>query len=164
MTDFNEIHNRYQTLSVKWDNTKNVFHSDEVLPMWVADMDFKAPDAVNKALKERAEHGIYGYTMINEDIKVNVTNLLKKRHYFHVATEVLVFSSGVITSLHTAIENLTNKSDKIVLQTPVYTPFFNLIKDNEREVVESELLFDGSSYQMDFVDLEEKFKQGAKAF
>lgn len=164
MTDFNEIHNRYQTLSVKWDNTKNVFQSDEVLPMWVADMDFKAPDAVNKALKERAEHGIYGYTIINEDIKANVTNWLKKRHHFNVETEELVFSPGVITSLHTAIENLTDKNDKIVLQTPVYTPFFNLIKDNEREVVENELLFDGSSYQMDFVDLEEKFKQGAKAF
>lgn len=164
MTDFNEIHNRYQTLSVKWDNTKNVFQSDEVLPMWVADMDFKAPDAVNKALKERAEHGIYGYTIINEDIKTNVTNWLKKRHHFNVETEELVFSPGVITSLHTAIENLTDKNDKIVLQTPVYTPFFNLIKDNEREVVENELLFDGSSYQMDFVDLEEKFKQGAKAF
>lgn len=164
MTDFNEIHNRYQTLSVKWDNTKNVFQSDEVLPMWVADMDFKAPDAVNKALKERAEHGIYGYTIINEDIKTNVTNWLKKRHHFNVETEELVFSPGVITSLHTAIENLTDKNDKIVLQTPVYTPFFNLIKDNEREVVENELLFDGSSYQMDFVDLEEEFKQGAKAF
>lgn len=164
MTDFNEIHNRYQTLSVKWDNTNNVFQSDEVLPMWVADMDFKAPDAVNKALKERAEHGIYGYTIINEDIKANVTNWLKKRHHFNVETEELVFSPGVITSLHTAIENLTDKNDKIVLQTPVYTPFFNLIKDNEREVVENELLFDGSSYQMDFVDLEEKFKQGAKAF
>src|SRR5699024_8328391 len=147
-----------------WDNTNNVFQSDEVLPMWVADMDFKAPDAVNKALKERAEHGIYGYTIINEDIKANVTNWLKKRHHFNVETEELVFSPGVITSLHTAIENLTDKNDKIVLQTPVYTPFFNLIKDNEREVVENELLFDGSSYQMDFVDLEEKFKQGAKAF
>ena len=164
MTDFNDIHNRYHTLSMKWDNTKNVFHSDEVLPMWVADMDFKAPDAVNQALKERAEHGIYGYTIISEDIRGNVTNWLKKRHHFNVTTEELVFSPGVITSLHTAIENLTDKNDKIVLQTPVYTPFFNLIKDNEREVVESELLFDGSSYQMDFGDLEEKFKQGAKVF
>ena len=164
MTDFNDIHNRYHTLSMKWDNTKNVFHSDEVLPMWVADMDFKAPDAVNQALKERAEHGIYGYTIISEDIRVNVTNWLKKRHHFNVSTEALVFSPGVITSLHTAIVNLTDKNDKIVLQTPVYTPFFNLIKDNEREVVESELIYDGSSYQMNFVDLEEKFKQGAKAF
>src|SRR5699024_8748315 len=164
MTDFNEIHNRYQTLSVKWDNTKNVFQSDEVLPMWVADMDFKAPDAVNKVLKERAEHGISGYTIINEDIKAKVTNWLKKRHHFNVETEELVFSPGVITSLHTAIVNSTDKNDKIVLQTPVYTPFFNLIKDNEREVVESELIYDGSSYQMNFVDLEEKFKQGAKAF
>src|SRR5699024_12368899 len=99
MTDFNEIHNRYQTLSVKWDNTKNVFQSDELLPMWVADMDFKATDAVNKAPKERAEHGIYGYTIINEDIKANVTGWLKNRTHCNVETEVLGLSPGGITRL-----------------------------------------------------------------
>src|SRR5699024_6055709 len=124
MTDFNEIHNRYQTLSVKWHNTNNIFQYDEVLPICVADMEFKAPNTLNKALKERAEHGINVYTIINEDIKANETNWLKKRHHFNVETEELVFSPGVITSLHTAIENLTDKNDKIVLQTPVYTPFF----------------------------------------
>src|SRR5699024_3027718 len=108
--------------------------------------------------------GIYGYTIISEDIKANVTDCLKKRHHFNVGTEELVFRSGVISSLHSAIENLRDKMDKIELQTVVYKSCFNRIKANEREVVESELLFDGSSYQMDFVDLEEKFKQGAKAF
>src|SRR5699024_6061318 len=147
-----------------FDNKITVVLSDLVLAVLLADMQFKAPDAINVVLKQRSQDGIFGNTIINEDIKANVTNWLKKRHHFNVETEELVFSPGVITSLHTAIENLTDKSDKIVLQTPVYTPFFNLIKDNEREVVESELLFDGSSYQMDFVDLEEKFKQGAKAF
>lgn len=164
MTEFNEIHNRYHTLSMKWDNKKNIFHSDDVLPMWVADMDFKAPNAVNQALKERAEHGIYGYTFISDDIRTNVKNWLENRHHFNITNRDLIFSPGVITSLHTVIKNLTDKKDKIVLQTPVYTPFFNLIKDNDRNVVENELIYDGSTYHMDFVDLEEKFKQGAKAF
>lgn len=164
MKIFEETHNRYHTSSLKWDHTKTVFNTNDLLPMWVADMDFKAPDAVNEALKERAEHGIYGYTIINDEVRSNVNNWLKSRHHFNVKNKDLVFSPGVITSLHTVIENLTETNDKIVLQTPVYTPFFNLIKNNDREVIENELLFDGSTYKMDFVDLEEKFKQGAKAF
>lgn len=123
MTEFNKVYNREQTKSLKWDNVQTVFNTDDILPMWVADMDFKAPDAVNEALKERAEHGIYGYTIIDNAIKDNVTNWLHNRHQFNVTNNDLIFSPGVITSLHTVINTLTEKNDKILVQMPVYTPF-----------------------------------------
>lgn len=164
MTEFNKIYNREKTKSLKWDNVKTVFNTDDILPMWVADMDFKAPDAVNEALKERAEHGIYGYTIIDEAIKDNVTNWLHNRHQFNVTNNELIFSPGVITSLHTVINTLTEKNDKILVQSPVYTPFFNLIRDNDRQVIENELIYDGTSYTIDFADFEAKLQQGVTAF
>lgn len=164
MQAFEKNYDRYHTSSLKWDHTKAIFNTDNLLPMWVADMDFKAPEPVNQALKERAEHGIYGYTIINDEVRNNVISWLAKQHHFNVSKKELVFSPGVITSLHTVIENVTNKNDKIVVQTPVYTPFFNLIKNNNREVVENELRFDGSTYHIDFTNLEKIFKQGVKAF
>lgn len=163
MSQFQTVHNREQTRSMKWDNRKAIFNSEEVLPMWVADMDFKAPEAVNNALKERAEHGIYGYTVITEDIRNNVTNWISLKHGWDVETDWLSFSPGVITSLHIAIQTFTNEGDNILIQTPVYTPFFNLIKNGNRQVVENALNYDGKTYTIDFDDLEEKLKT-VKAF
>lgn len=164
MTEFNKVYNREQTKSLKWDNVQTVFNTDDILPMWVADMDFKAPDAVNEALKERAEHGIYGYTIIDNAIKDNVTNWLHNRHQFNVTNNDLIFSPGVITSLHTVINTLTEKNDKILVQMPVYTPFFNLIRDNDRQVIENELVYDGTAYTIDFADFEAKLQEGVAAF
>lgn len=164
MNEFNTVYNRDNTKSLKWDNIQTVFQADDILPMWVADMDFKAPEVVNQALKERTEHGIYGYTIIDDTIKSNVSNWLKNRHQWEVANNALLFSPGVITSLHNAIHSFTEPNDNILLQTPVYTPFFNLVKNNQRNIVENPLHYNGSTYEIDFVDLEEKLKQGVKAF
>src|SRR5690625_2472143 len=164
MNEFNTVYNRNNTKSLKWDNVQAIFQTDDVLPMWVADMDFKAPEAVNQALIERAEHGIYGYTIIGDDIRTNVSQWIKKRHQWDVANNELIFSPGVITSLHTAIHSFTDPNDKILLQTPVYTPFFQLIENNNRQVVENRLHYNGSTYEIDFVDLEAKLQDGVKAF
>lgn len=164
MNEFNTVYNRNNTKSLKWDNVQAIFQADDVLPMWVADMDFKAPEAVNQALIERAEHGIYGYTIIGDDIRTNVSQWINKRHQWDVANNELIFSPGVITSLHTAIHSFTNPNDKILLQTPVYTPFFQLIENNNRQVVENRLHYNGSTYEIDFVDLEAKLQDGVKAF
>lgn len=163
MTAFNKVYNRKDTHSMKWDNVQTIFQADDILPMWVADMDFQAPEAVNNALKKRAEHGIYGYTMIDESIRSNVTQWIKQRHQWSIDSEELVFSPGVITSLYTAIHTFTNPNDKILLQTPVYTPFFNLIKKSGRQVVENELVYHGDTYEIDFQQLESQLQQGVKA-
>ena len=162
--DFQIIYDRKNTHSFKWDHVKTIFNTDDILPMWVADMDFKAPQAVNDALIERAEHGIYGYTIINDRIKKLVTNWVQKKHHWKIDSDWLSFSPGVITSLHIAIQSFTNENDKILLQTPVYTPFFNIIRNGKRQVVENSLRFNGEKYEIDFEDFEKKLQTGVKAF
>src|SRR5690625_1397834 len=164
MTDFQTVYNRHNTHSLKWDHVQTIFGTDDILPMWVADMDFKAPKEVNQALKERAEHGIYGYTIINDDIKNEVVNWNKYKHNWTINREWLTFSPGVVTSLHIAIQTFTEEKDRILLQTPVYTPFFNIIRNGNREVVENPLLYNGEKYTIDFEDFEKKLQEGVKAF
>src|SRR5690625_3300518 len=164
MSYFETVPNRKNTRSVKWDTLEEVFQSGDVLPMWVADMDFKAPEAVNNAIKERAEHGVYGYTIIDDNVKNKVVRWVNRRHNWQIDKSWLSFSPGVIMSLHLAIQSFTEAGDKILIQTPVYTPFFNIIKNGNREIVENPLIYNGEKYEIDFDDLEEKFKLGVKAF
>src|SRR5690625_4969408 len=105
MDEFLKIHQRKNTNSMKWDQVKQVFQTEEedILPMWVADMDFPAPKQVNDALIERAKHGIYGYTYISDDTKLLVRNWIEKRHHWKIHNDWLTFSPSVITSLYIAI-------------------------------------------------------------
>src|SRR5699024_8851883 len=128
MDTFQNVVNRKHTKSVKWDMLQDVFHTDDILPMWVADMDFKAPEKVNEALRSRAGHGIYGYTIIDDDVKQTITDWIKRRHDWRIEKETLSFSPGVVTSLHIAVQALTSPNDKVLIQTPVYTPFYNIIE------------------------------------
>lgn len=166
MDEFSHIKNRKKTNSVKWDQIEEVFQTNnkDVLPMWIADMDFPAPNEVNKALIDRAKHGIYGYTFIDDDIKKNVTDWLAKRHQWKVNPNSLIFSPSVITSLYIAITTFTKPNDAILIQTPVYTPFFSVIEEANRQVVTNPLHFNGESYEIDFENLETKMQQGVKAF
>jgi len=161
---FNEVISRKNTRSVKWDMAGKVFQSEDVLPMWVADMDFQAPKEVNEALIKRAEHGIYGYTVIDDDVKNAVVNWLSDRHQWTIQPEWLTFSPGVVSSLHMAIEAFTEPGDKILIQTPVYTPFYTVIKAHGREMVKNPLIEKDQYFTIDFDDFEEKLKTGVKAF
>lgn len=161
---FDEVHDRLNTRSLKWDMRKNVFQSEDVLPMWVADMDFKAPEAVNEALIARARHGIYGYTMFDEDIKQAIINWVHNRHGWLIEPEWINASPGVVNTLHMAIQALTERGDKILIQTPVYTPFYQVILAHDRELVKNSLIYKDRYYTIDFEDFEEKLKSGVKAF
>ncbi|MGP4108955.1 MalY/PatB family protein [Virgibacillus sp. L01] len=161
---FEKVHDRKNTRSVKWDMLKPVFQTEDVLPMWVADMDFQAPQAVNDALKDRADHGIYGYTIIDDDVKDSIINWVTKRHDWEINSDWLSFSPGVVTSLHMAIQAFTEPNDKVLIQTPVYTPFYSVIETHNREVVKNPLLQKDNYYHIDFDDFENKLKQGVKAF
>ncbi|WP_042142999.1 MalY/PatB family protein [Paucisalibacillus sp. EB02] len=161
---FETVHNRKNTRSVKWDMVKDLFQSEEVLPMWVADMDFQAPDAVNKALIERAKHGIYGYTIVDESVKSSIVNWISKRHNWNIKSDWLSFSPGVVTTLHMAIQALTEPEDTILIQTPVYTPFYKVIEAHDRKIVKNTLVLENNRYTINFQDFEEKLKQGVKAF
>ncbi|WP_163971539.1 MalY/PatB family protein [Oceanobacillus halotolerans] len=164
MSIFDTVHDRKNTRSVKWDLAPTIFQADDVLPMWVADMDFKAPEEVNSALMERAKHGIYGYTAIDDDVNDAVMNWLQKRHQWEIKKEWISYSPGVITSLHMAVQALTEPGDGILIQTPVYTPFYNVIEQHDRKIVKNKLVLNDNYYKIDFKDFEEKLKQGVKAF
>lgn len=164
MSIFEEVFDRKQTRSVKWDMVQEVFQSNDVLPMWVADMDFKAPEEVNQALIERARHGIYGYTAIDSDVSSAIINWLERRHNWSIDPSWLSYSPGVVNSLHMAVQAFTDPGDNILIQTPVYTPFYNLIKELDREIVKNPLVYEDQYYTIDFNDMEKKLASGIKAF
>lgn len=164
MGSFDIVHNRQNTRSVKWDALDAVFQSNDVLPMWVADMDFRTPQKVVDAIVKRAEHGIFGYTIIDDDVKNAIVNWVSKRHDWHINPDWLSFSPGVVASLHMAVQAYTEPGDKILIQTPVYTPFYNVIEKHSRIVVKNPLVLKGNYYHIDFNDFEEKLKSGVKAF
>lgn len=162
--DFETVYNRKNTNSLKWDATDIFFQTKEdIIPMWVADMDFRSPDEVNHAIIERAKHGIYGYTTIDHSVINSVVNWLKKRHNWSINRDWLTFSPSVITSLYISVTTFTEENDPVLIQTPVYPPFFHVIKGSNRKLIENPLHFNGKEYEIDFNDLEQKFQQGVKA-
>lgn len=162
--NFDTYYERRNTRSVKWDLLQTVFQSEEVVPMWVADMDFQAPIEVQEALMERVKHGIYGYTVIDQKVKDSIINWVNKRHQWSIHPSWLLFSSGVIPSLYAAIRALTKLNDKIMIQTPVYTPFYEMITKQRRQIVTNPLKLTNNRYEIDFAHFEEQLKTGVKAF
>lgn len=166
MDEFKKVHNRKNTRSIKWDLTEEIFKVEDLLPMWIADLDFKAPKEVNEAIMARAKHGIYGYTGIDSTLKEVVLNWLKRRHSWQVSQESLVFCPSVVSSLHIAIKTYTRAGDKVLIQTPVYTPFYKVIEEHDRSLLTNELIYNSklNKYEIDFPAFEEKLKKGVKAF
>jgi cysteine-S-conjugate beta-lyase len=153
---FDQIINRRNTNSVKWD-TKGIFGAEDVLPMWVADMDFPAPDEVIETLKARANHGILGYTMPGSNTEAAISGWLKKRNNWEIDSSSITYSPGIVTALSMAIQAFTGPKDKIVVQPPVYYPFFEMANKHKREVLYNQLILNSDNrYDIDFEDLEEK--------
>lgn len=149
-TDFDQNINRFNTDSYKWDIKENE------LPMWVADMDFKTAPEIIDDLKTRVEHGVFGYTSINENWSQSIQNWWIKRHQFKFEKEWMIFSTGVVAAVTTAVQRLTNVGDNVVIQTPTFNVFYNSILNHGRRVLENPLKYDGLSYSIDFEDLEKK--------
>lgn len=166
MEQFKILHNRKNTRSVKWDLLGELFNDEDLLPMWIADMDFKSPEEINKAIIKRAKHGFYGYTTIDDDFRKAIISWLERRHHWKVNKKDLSFSPSVITSLHIAITTFTKPGDRIMIQTPVYTPFYDVINRHKREVVTNELLLNEKTnkYEIDFHHFEKMLSKGIKAF
>jgi cystathionine beta-lyase len=166
--DFDELINRKGTDSVKWEfrmeleGTPRLVHSDEafsedrLIPMWVADMDFRCPDAVVEALRERAQHGIFGYTRPTEDYFNTVIDWMSKRYGWQIQPEWISITPGVVSAIYSMVQTYTDPGDSILIQPPVYYPFSMAIKHNGREVVTNPLLLDDGRYRMDYDDLRRK--------
>lgn len=156
--DFDTVIERSGNYSSKWDELKKMFGRDDLLPMWVADMDFMSPQPVVDALVERAKQGIYGYTSRPESYFESVARWMKKRHNWDAKTEWMIYTPGVVPALSFIINAFTYPGDKVLVQQPVYYPFFRVIEDNGRRIVNNPLIYKDGRYTMDFDDLEEKVK------
>jgi cysteine-S-conjugate beta-lyase len=161
---FERLIERKNTGAVKWDYTEEIYGAKDLLPMWVADMDFPSPEPVQKALIDRIQHPVFGYTTSSKTINAVIQAWMKKRHDWDIKKEWIMFSPGVVSALATAIQAFTDPGDKVMLQSPVYTPFFNMITSNDREVINSPLQVTENRFSIDFSDFEEKLKSGVKLF
>ncbi|MGM0640537.1 MAG: MalY/PatB family protein [Thermotogota bacterium] len=155
---FDKNINRKNTNSVKWDLNETIFGKKEVIPMWVADMDFKAPKEVLDALTSIVDHGIFGYSTRTDSYYNSIIRWFEKYHDWKIEKEWISFSPGVVPGLKIAINAYTNPGDKIMIQTPVYYPFFDVIKNNDRKIVKNEMIYTDKGYIIDFEDMENKFK------
>ncbi|AZN41893.1 MalY/PatB family protein [Paenibacillus albus] len=146
--------NRRNSACLKWDNLESSFGVQDAIPMWVADMDFASPPAVIEALKQRVEHGVYGYSVRPEAYVQAIVAWLARRHQWEIEKEWLTHSSGVLPSLSLIIHTFTKPGDKVLVQSPVYHNFYRVIKSQGREVVINPLKLDNQRYTMDFAHLE----------
>lgn len=147
---FDEITPRRNTNSYKWDMAKE----DGILPMWVADMDFRTAPVVVEALRRRVEHGIFGYTKVPAAYYEAVTDWFARRHGWQIEKDWIIYTSGVVPALSAVIKALTVPGDCVLVQTPVYNCFFSSIRNNGCEVVDNPLIYANETYRIDFVNLE----------
>ncbi len=153
---------RLGTNCEKWDGLERYYGRKDLIAMWVADMDFRTVPQVREALVCRAEHAIYGYTDDGAHARAAEAGWLRRRYGLEVDPEWILYSPGVVDSLFFSVEALTQPGDAVVIQPPVYGPFFDAVRKFDRKLVSSPLIREDGSWRMDFADLEAKFAAGAK--
>jgi len=155
--NFDEKIDRKNNHSAKWSEMKKNYGSDDLWPMWIADMDIKTAPAITDALVKKAQEGIFGYVYRPETYYGSAVDWCKRRFDWKIKADELIHTLGVIPALTVAVRLFTEKKDKIMIQTPVYYPFYNVIKQNDRELVTNPLVKGKDGYYtMDFEDMEEK--------
>ena len=167
MSIFEQVIDRRKTRSVKWDRMDVVYgieDASDVLPMWVADMDFPAPAAVIDAIKERLDHSVFGYSYVCEGSKDAVRTWQSERHGWETENEWMLFHHGVVPAIASVIETFTAKDDGILITTPVYSPFFHIPKLQNRNIVDCHLLEKDGVYSIDFDAFEKCLQQNVKLF
>jgi len=150
---FDEVIDRSETQSAKWD-----YYEKDLLPLWVADMDFRVPQPIINAIINRAKHGIFGYSYFHSAYFDVVLNWFKRHYSWEIKKEWLAFTPGVIPAINMAIQSFSNPGDKIIVQNPVYYPFFGAIQNNGRQILYNPLKRIDRRYQMDVDDLKQKIK------
>ena len=154
--DFDKVVDRTGTESLKWIYPRKVLKVEDAIPMWVADMDFEAPPAVVEAIRLRALHGIYGYPLVPQSFWQAAIDWLKRRHGWEIQKAWMAKTPGVVPALNYGVRAFTRPGDGVIIQTPVYFPFYHAIENNGRRVIRNPLRFDGRRYMMDLNDLERK--------
>lgn len=162
--NFDEIIDRKNNHSTKYNELIKKFGTDDVIPLWIADMDFKTAEPIIKAVEEKARHGIFGYVYRPDEYFQSFINWQKRQHNWNVNKELLSFSIGVVPALATLVKQFSEKGDKILIQTPVYSEFYDINHDNGRTVIENKFSEKDGEYFLDLKDLENKLKEQPKLF
>lgn len=160
--NFDQDIQRENTHSVKFDGRKQYFGTTDVSPLWVADMDFAVPECVTRALQERINHPVFGYTFYPESIYQSIIEWFARRHQWKIEREWIVFAPGVVPSLFAAVQAFTEEGEGVIVQSPVYFPFFSAITTNNRKIINNPLREIGCGYEIDFDHLEACAEQGAR--
>lgn len=160
--NFDEIIERRGTNCIKYDRLEQFCGNAEALPMWVADTDFRVPDFIMDAIRERAEHEVLAYSYRPESYHQSIIDWMKKRHDWEIQREWISFSPGVVPAVTMLIMALTNEDEKVIVQPPVYFPFFTCVKGSGRKMVENPLKLENGRYYFDFEDLKAKIDDKTK--
>lgn len=150
---------RRGTYAVKLENAEKKFGTGDLLPLWVADMDIASPECVQEALQRRASHPVYGYTVYPESYFTAIAQWYEKRFGWKISKEWIVPAYGVVPSINFAIQAYSRPGDGIIVQTPLYPPFADSVRRQDRRVLDNRLLYEEGSYSIDFADFEEKAKE-----
>ncbi len=162
MQNFDEVVNRKNTDCIKYDAVKRYFQKDDLQPLWVADMDFKTPKFIVDEIQNKLNEEILGYPEPNISLFNSIKNWMKKRHNWQINTDNILLVSGVVAGLSAAIEAFSEEDDEVIIQTPVYYPFFSVVKHNKRKLIENPLINDNGYYKMDLEDLKKKISPKTK--
>lgn len=162
--NFDEVIHRKETNCAKYDELIKKFGTDDVIPLWIADMDFRTAEPIIDAMKERAEQGIFGYVSRPDEYFDSLCKWQKKRHNWEINKELLSFSVGVVPSLAALIRQLSKISDEILIQTPVYPEFYDIVEAADRKVLVNHLVGNNGEWNIDYTDFENKLKRHPKAF
>lgn len=155
--DFDRVIDRSNNFSAKWSEMGGKYGSDELIPMWVADMDFEAAPEIVEVMQSRLQQGIYGYTTRPASYNTSIVNWMTKRHDWNIQSDWLMYSPGVIPSISMIIKEMTEPGDKIIIQQPVYSPFASVVTGNNRDLLVNELVkTESGKYEMDLEDFEQK--------
>jgi cysteine-S-conjugate beta-lyase len=167
MSIFEKFIDRRETRSIKWDRLEEVYgieNASDILPMWIADMDFAAPQVVIDAMQEVLDHGVFGYSYICDECKDGIRLWLEQRHSWETENEWMLFHHGVVPAIATVIETFTEDGDGILITPPVYPPFFQVPALMERTIVECVMTEKDRNYSIDFVEFEKALQQNVKLF
>lgn len=160
--DFDQLISRENTGSVKFDGRQQYFGTADVSPMWVADMDFAVPECVTRALQERIAHPVLGYTLYTDSLYQSIIDWFERRHQWKIERDWIVMAPGVVPSLFAAVQAFAKPGEGVIVQSPVYFPFFSAVTTNHRQLVNNPLCETNGYYQIDFDHLESCAKKGAK--
>ena len=159
---FDTVISREGTSSVKWDLRQEVFGKGDILPLWVADMDIRCPQPIIDAFKKRVDHGIFGYTGKTAAFFDAIIGWEKRRHGWQVQREWISCCPGIVSGINTAIQALSHPGDKVIIQPPVYRPFYDAVIGNGRQLVVNPLKREAGGFTMDFEDLVKKIDESTK--